>query len=124
MEEIVYFELNHWDTDYFPDCEPYLTWMDDKVLQFRNKEWLKENKLVVVETLIDMSCNYCITAPRKWVEKNCKEILTTHQQFLRNPDKYCNIYGQCGCPFLKYTEENIGYWFAEWNKYDNWTLQR
>lgn len=124
MEEIVYFELNHWSTDYFPDCEPYLTWMEDEVLQFRNQEWIKENKLVVVETLVDMSCNYCITAPRKWVEENCKEILTTHKQFLREPDEDGNIYGQFGCPFLEYTEENIGYWFAGWDEFNNWTPQR
>lgn len=81
MKEIVYFELNHWSTDYFPNCEPYLTWMRDEVLQFSNQEWLKENKLVVVETLVDMSCNYCITAPRKWVEKIVKKFLQLINSF-------------------------------------------
>ena len=125
MQDIIYFELNHWcPEDYYPDCEPYVTWMDDNVLQFRDQKWIKENKLVVVETLVDMSCNYCITAPREWVEKNCKEIITTHTKFLREPDENGNIYGQFGCPFLPYTEDNIGYWFAGWDQYDNWEPKR
>ena len=82
MHDIVYFELNHWSPgDDYPDCEPYLTWMDEDVFQFRNKEWLEKNKIVVVETLVDMSCNYCITATKEWVEKNCNEILTTNTKF-------------------------------------------
>ena len=125
MHDIVYFELNHWSpgNDY-PDCEPYLTWMDDEVLQFRNKEWLEKNKIVVVETLVDMSCNYCITATKEWVEKNCNEILTTNTKFLRHPNKDGKVYGKFDCPFLEYTEENIGYWFAGWDDFDNWKPER
>ncbi len=124
MPDIVYFELNHWSTDYFPDCEPYLTWMDDNVLQFRNEEWLKNNRLVVVETIVDMSCNYCIAATREWVEKNCNEILTTHTQFLRQPGEDGKVYGRFGCPFMEYSDENIGYWFAGWDEFGKWKPER
>lgn len=124
MSDIVYFELNDWSFDYYPDCEPYLTWLDTEVFQFRNKKWLEENKLIVVETYVDMSSNYCITATEDWVKKNCNEILTTHRQFLRYPEEDENVYGQFGCPFLEYSEENIGYWFAGWDEYDNWKPER
>lgn len=117
MSDIVYIELNHWSpgTNY-PDCEPYLTWMSDEVLQFRDDKWLRENKIIAVETLIDMSCNFCITAPRKWVEKNCNDILTTYTEFLRQPDEDGKVYGQFGCVFKEYTKENLGYWYAGWDE--------
>ena len=53
--EFYYIELNHWSSEYYPDIEPFLTWMSEDILQFRNEEWLKENKLVVVESIVDMS---------------------------------------------------------------------
>jgi hypothetical protein len=51
MEDVVYFELNNWfaGQDY-PDCEPFLTWMgNDLQLRFRDEDWVKENKLCVVD---------------------------------------------------------------------------
>ena len=68
--EIVYFELNNWwpGRDY-PDKEPFLSWFeDDCKLQFEDTSWLMANQLCVVANLIDMSVNFCITAPKKWVE--------------------------------------------------------
>ena len=125
MQDIVYFELNNWENgNTYPDCEPYLTWMDDRILQLSDKEWIEKNKLAVVETYVDMSCNYCVTAKREWVEKNCNEILTTNTQFLRFPNENGMIYGQFGCPFMEYSEENIGYWYAGWDKFDNWKPKR
>ena len=111
--EIYYIELNHWSTDYYPDIEPFLTWMDDDVLQLRKEDWIIENKIVVVESIVDMSLNYCITAPKKWIDKYCPELLTKYSKFLRKPNKDGEIFGQFGCPFLPYKEENFGFWFFD-----------
>lgn len=113
MKDIVYFELNNWflGQDY-PDAEPFITWMKDTILQFRNTEWVKENKLCVVDGNVDMSVNFCITATKEWVENNCPELLTRYTQFIRTPDEDGEVYGRFGAPFKEYTEENIGiyYW--------------
>ena len=111
--EIYYIELNHWSTDYYPDVEPFLTWMDDDVLQLRKEDWVIENKIVVVESIVDMSLNYCITAPKEWIDKYCPELLTKYSKFLRKPNKDGEIFGQFGCPFLQYKEENFGFWFFD-----------
>lgn len=113
MKDIVYFELNNWflGQDY-PDAEPFITWMNDYVLKFRDIEWVKENRLCVVDGNVDMSVNFCITATREWVENNCPELLTRYTQFIRTPDEDGEVYGRFGAPFKEYTEENIGiyYW--------------
>lgn len=114
--DIVYFELNNWFSgrDY-PNAEPFLSWMKDDLNQkFRDEEWIKENKLVVVESLVDMSMNFCITATKEWVEENCHELLSTYKNFVRKPEDDEDVpYGRFGCPFLEYKEENIGYHYAE-----------
>ena len=114
--DIVYFELNNWFSgrDY-PNAEPFLSWMKDDLNQkFRDKEWIKENKLIVVESLVDMSMNFCITATKEWVEENCHELLSTYKNFVRKPEDDEDVpYGRFGCPFLEYKEENIGYHYAE-----------
>lgn len=114
-DEIVYFELNNWmpNKDY-PDVEPFKTWMDYRHFNFDKEDWIKENKLVVVRTVVDMSANWCITATKDWVLKNCPELLTKYTQFLRYPeeDEY-PPYGRFGCPFFEYREENIGFYFLE-----------
>ena len=115
MKEIVYFELNNWfsGVDY-PAAEPFISWMrDDLNIKFRNEEWVKENKLCVVESLVDMSSNYCITATKDWVEKNCPELLTKYTEFLREPDEDGYVYGRFGHEFLEYKEENIGITWQE-----------
>lgn len=111
-EEIVYFELNNWmpGSDY-PDDEPFILWMsDDFNIAFSNEQWVKDNRLCVVETIVDMSSNYCITTTKDWVLNNCPSLLTDYKQFLRFKDKFSDIYiyGRFGCKFLEYTEENIG----------------
>ena len=128
MNNVVYFELNNWFSgrDY-PEGEPYETWMND--FYFDNEEWVKENKLCVVAGFIDMSRNYCISAPREWVEKNCPSLLSDgefesvvirgpeaevitskhrYSDFLREPDEDGDVYGRFGWKFLEYEEENIG----------------
>ena len=47
--EFYYIELNHWSSEYYPDIEPFLTWMSEDILQFRNEEWLKENRYIYNE---------------------------------------------------------------------------
>ena len=118
--EVVYFELNNWFSgrDY-PDAEPFLSWMECNkenkyYIQFRDESWIEENRLVVVESLVDMSMNFCITATRDWVEQNCPELLSTYKEFIRQPDEDDEApYGRFGCPFLEYKEENIGYHYAD-----------
>ena len=93
-EEIIYFELNNW---------------------MPNKDYPnKENKLVVVRTIVDMSANWCITATKEWVLKNCPELLTKYTKFLRCPDADEELpYGRFGSPFYEYTNENIGWHFID-----------
>ena len=114
--EIVYFELNNWfaGRDY-SNTEPFLGWMKNDLKQkFRDEKWIEENKLVVVESFVDMSMNFCITTTKEWVEKNCPELLSTYKEFTRKADEDGEPpYGRFGCPFLEYDEENIGYHYAE-----------
>ena len=126
--DIVYFELNNWFSgrDY-PNAEPFLSWMRDGLNQkFHDEEWIKENKLVVVESLVDMSTNFCITATKEWVENNCHELLYTYEKFVRKPEDGEDVpYGRFGCPFLEYEEENIGYHYAdeiECDGYDQYVI--
>ena len=126
--DIVYFELNNWFSgrDY-PNAEPFLSWMKDDLNQkFRDEEWIKENKLVVVESLVDMSMNFCITATKEWVEENCYELLSTYENFVRKPEDGEDVpYGRFGCPFLEYEEENTGYHYAdeiECDGYDQYVI--
>lgn len=113
--DIIYFELNNWSCgcDY-PDAEPFISWMKDDLKQkFEDEEWVKENKLVVVESLVDMSMNYCIAATKEWVQSNCPELLTKYIQFVRHSEEDGEPpEGRFGCPFLEYDEDNIGYHFA------------
>lgn len=114
--EFIYFELNNWfgGRDY-PDAEPFTSWMMNDLKQaFRDEEWVKENKLVVVVSFVDMSLNYCITATKEWVQANCPELLTDFVQFIRSGGEYGDLpEGQFGCPFLEYSEDNIGCHYAE-----------
>lgn len=74
-EEIINFEINNWFSgrDY-PNDEIFSKWIKDR--QFSDDDWCKENKLCVKTGPIDMSSNWCISAPRSWVEANCPDLLT------------------------------------------------
>ena len=119
MSEIIYFELNNWRPgDDYPAAEPYDSWIQMReeksyYINFRNRDWIEENKIIVVESFVDMSQNFCVTAPKEWVMENCPDLLTKYTKFLREPDEYNEVKGRFGCPFKEYEEENIGYWFAE-----------
>ena len=138
MGDIVYFELNNWfaGRDY-PDAEPFNTWCgDDMNLYFNNEDFVKENKLCVVQQIIDISVNWCITAPKSFVEKHCPKLLSdetyktsfviwgkdgkkeyeeecSYKQFLRFPDEDGVVEGRFGAEFLPWSEENIGIKYLE-----------
>lgn len=131
MEEIIYFELNNWfPVEDYPNAEPFITWCSDYYLD--NEQFVKENELCVVRSVIDMSANWCVTAKRSWVEKVCPKLLSNettstefvkgtfggketkytrtgkYRDFLRFPDKYGMVYGKFGDEFLPWSKENIG----------------
>ena len=116
--EIVYFELNNWfpRRDY-PDAEPFNSWINTPTYTdaFEDNDWCIENKLCVVQTIIDMSLNYCVTATKEWVEANCPELLTKYTRFLRypNPEYDNEVYGRFGCTFKEWSEENFGCEYVE-----------
>lgn len=133
--DVIYFELNNWFSGRdFPEGEPFATWVDK--YYFSDETWVKKNKLCVVSGPIDMSYNWCITAPKQWVEENCPKLLSdekfdtefiiqtpegikreietySYKQFLRYPEPDGMIYGRFGWEFLPYKEENIGISFHE-----------
>lgn len=76
--DVVYFSANNWMSgENYPPTPNFRKWLSDDFNQsFRNDEWCKENKLCVYYGTVDTSTNYTISAPRKWVEKNCPELLT------------------------------------------------
>lgn len=143
MSDIIYFEFNNWFSgrDY-PIGEPFETWVNKN--KFSNEEWVKENKLCVRSGNIDMSVNWCITATREWVEKNCPVLLTNdeysyiiilhdaqgdhdiphvghYSDFLREPDEDGDVYGMFDWPFLEYSEENIGvHYYSEEDEYNDY----
>ena len=110
MNRVVYFEFNNWFCgQHYPCEEPFISWMSSDInIKFRDEKWVKENKLCVVFSFIDMSQNFCITAPEEWVIDNCPKLLTDFTQFLRHEDEDGNVYGQWGNEFLDYKEENFG----------------
>jgi len=147
MDNIIYFSFNNWFSgrDY-PEGNKY-----DRMVcsaQLSNEKYVKENKLVVVTGYIDMSLNWCVAAPRKYVEENLPELLTDEEYtydiitYYKGKDtrvtytkKYsdfvypCNEDGktpyECryGMPFMEYSEEAIGvHWVEEdeWEEPDEW----
>ena len=141
MNKCIYFELNNWfcGRDY-PPCEPIKSWVENN--QFNNNEWCKENKLCVRNGLVDMSENWCITAPVEWVEENFPELLNggeftyqlcvysggrnytenytnTYDSFRRYPNEYECVSGRFDWPFLDYSEENYGSFYYEYDYWDD-----
>lgn len=134
MEEIIYLEFNNWfggrDYPEIPNIEDWVGQVDvpDYDSPLLDNEWCKEQRICVRLEYIDMSINFCITAPKSWVEKNCPKCLTndeyteefivgnekrvyrySYDRFRREPeDGETIVMGKFGCPFLEYTEENFG----------------
>lgn len=135
---VVHFSFNNWFSgrDY-PIGEKYSKLVCENY--FSREDWVKENKLVVVTGPIDMSKNWCVSAPKQWVEENLPELLTdntytykinqyykgeekeityikNYSDFVCIPNKYGDIISKYGMPFKEYLEENIGvHW---WNEYE------
>ena len=150
MEEIIYLEFNNWfggrDYPEIPNIEEWVGGCDRPGYKspLFNDEWCKEQKICVKVGSIDMSCNFCITAPRSWVEQNCPECLTndsyttdfhwscgkeegikteefSFSQFRREPEEGDDVaYGRFGWRFLEYKEENFG---RAWCDDDDMTIE-
>ena len=98
MKDIVCFEFNDWDPgEGYPDMPPFSSWMEMscsplKLPIFHDDDWVKENKLCIIETAVDMSISYLVTAPRKWVEDNCPYLLTEEGEdwIIKYPYPYLN----------------------------------
>ena len=113
MEEVVKFSVNHWSSEDFPPEEPFLLWMTDSQLDkyLANVRYCKENKLVVVMTLMDMSMSFAVTAPLEFVKRECPCLLKIeNQQYVYDKDAKTGIYG---IRFKKYKEKNIGLWYYD-----------
>jgi len=139
MKDIVYFSFNNWfgGRDY-PLEDKYSKLVNERF--FSNEDWVIENKLVVVCGPLDMSMNYCIAAPKEWVEKHLPELLTNdfytytliqHYQGEDNEITYTRKYSdfvytpnedepftcKYDMPFMEYSEENIGvHWWDEYEE--------
>ena len=117
MEEIIYFEVNNWcPGEDYPTAEPFYDWLGDDMNQtLRDDDWAKENKLCIGFTVVDMSFNYTVAAPRSWVEENCPVILEEpwKSKFCFEPEDDGECYGN-NSRFLLYCEENFGVTQLEW----------
>lgn len=148
--EVIYFSVNNWfcGRDY-PDTRNFREWLGNDLKQsFMSDEWCKKNKLCVYQGAIDMSCNYTVSAPREWVEKNCPELLTD-KEYTYSTITYKYVDGKCvneeckhtkkysdfvyvpeegedtpdcdgfGMPFREYKEENFGCEYYETHWWDD-----
>lgn len=139
MDNIIYFSFNNWFSgrDY-PRDEKYRKLINEH--QFNNEDWVKENKLVVVCGPLDMSMNWCVAAPKQWVEEFLSELLTDEEyvytliqhykgedtevkynkkysDFVYSPNEDGEIICKYGMPFMEYSEENIGvHWWDEYEE--------
>lgn len=139
MKDIVYFSFNNWFSgrDY-PLEDKYRELIRGHY--FNHDDWVIENKLVVVTGMLDMSVNWCVAAPKEWVEKNLPELLTNdfytyiliqhyqgedkeitytrkYSDFVYTPNEDEPFTCRYGMPFMEYSEENIGvHWWDEYEE--------
>ncbi len=136
-DNIVYFELNNWFAgENYPNAEPFTTWCADEHLYFLDEDFVKKNKLCVAADIIDMSVNFCITAPKEFVLEHCPKLLSDevtiveseyiengktttlrkeypYSNYLCYPNEKDIVEGQWGTKFLKWSPENIGVHYME-----------
>jgi len=107
---IIYFSVNDWGPgNFYPDTDNFRKWLvEEPENYFGNDNWVKENKLCIVVDMIDMSCNYTVSAPIQWVKENCLEILGSDFQYFPDEGKEYPEQDHLFTPFLEYLEENIG----------------
>ena len=137
MKDIIYFSFNNWfgGRDY-PIGEKYSKLVNEHY--FNHEDWVIENKLVVVTGALDMSMNWCVAAPKQWVEEYLPELLTDNEyeysliqyyqgeeirktyikkysDFVYFPNEDDYLIDRYGMPFIIYSEENIGvHWWDEY----------
>lgn len=141
MQEVVYLEFNNW---FKGRHYPSLEYVEKNLNNFSNNAWCKENRLCVVACYIDLSINWCITAPIEWVKSNIPQVLSddtyTYQihrhcfnletqkdedrvitytskysDFLRYPNEDGDVEGRDGIPFKQWSNENLGVTWWETN---------
>ena len=90
-----------------------------------------------------MSVNWCVAAPKEWVEKNLPELLTNdfytytliqhyqgedkeitytrkYSDFVYTPNEDEPFACRYGMPFMEYSEENIGvHWWDEYEGFND-----
>lgn len=119
MEDIVYFACNDWNP--FPKesdniCYNYLSSykpLDENVINKSvddSQQWLIDNKICVNLEVVDMSCSYYITAPKKVFETYFKELLP----LIKN-EPYDFLWIGDNKQFLEYKEENFGFCYINNN---------
>lgn len=102
MEEIVKFSVNNWTPGIdYPEDFPFC--LEGDASPFAHNDWCIQNKLCVVLSFVDMSFNWCITAPKTWVEVNCPCILGSNFQYYDYAE-----HDRFNKPFRDYTKENFG----------------
>lgn len=120
--DIVYFGINDWDKSVYPQHDPFIEWLKPNLTKgepfyiFRDDQWCKKNQIVVCECTVDQSCNFNITASRKWVEEHCPCVFGTEfdlTESIEIDDTVGLPFGYLDGHFLPYTPENFGYWYEE-----------
>lgn len=122
--EVVYLHFNDWEHNIdYPPIYPIDRLVSGHV--FWNEQFVEQNKLAVLVSHVDMSVNFCITAPKEWVMEYCPEVLTDYTYAYHYPsglvetkhysDFVCHpedgddeVYDEFGFRFLPYEEEYIG----------------
>lgn len=119
MDDVVYFEVNNWfcGRDY-PDDDPFHVWMkDDNIYNhtapgLTNLQYVKENHIVVLACRLDMSMNFCVSAPLLWVQENCPcLLLEKNAKFIRYPGTDGQVYGKYEHRFLPCDQNHWGIWW-------------
>ena len=99
--KLIYFEIS--ETDY-PPIEPFKSWMQNQ--QFRNREWIKQNKLSVIESVEPGTATpyFCVSAPKDWVATYCPSLLREDIYYCPLPEDENECYGKYDIKFLNYNE--------------------
>lgn len=109
--KVIYFELNDWEAGrYYPDKEPFTTWMNERNLYeyLLNNDWCKKNHLITISYFVDMSLSIFIAAPIDWVKENCPSLLDEDSGFILSEEQCHN-----GDPFMEYDVTKAGAYFPE-----------
>lgn len=126
--EPVYFELTLGKCEgEYPYVEPFLTWMeaypkpedaDVSMVKFIKEYWVYLHHLCIIAHLVDQQwMDFCVTADKRWVQQKCPCLLTTHTQFLVQPNESGEYIGSLGTKFLEYCPDNWGVFFTDGTRF-------